>query len=80
MWLNGNSSVPAILVNPHLFHFQKSHHRPHRACCRNFLGHLMPEQRAQGYGEVLWLGGRVTALTLISFIFMVRNSNLGEIP
>jgi len=41
---------------------------------------LMPEQRAQAYGEVLWLGGRVTALTLVSFIFMVRNSNLGEIP
>jgi GDP-mannose transporter len=27
----------------------------------------------QAYGEVLWFGGRVTALTLVSFIFMVRN-------
>ncbi|KAF7289505.1 GDP-mannose transporter [Mycena chlorophos] len=25
------------------------------------------------YGEVLWFGGRVTSLTLISFLFMVRN-------
>jgi hypothetical protein len=26
----------------------------------------------QAYGEVIWFGGRVTALTLVSFIFMVR--------
>jgi GDP-mannose transporter len=32
----------------------------------------MPERRAQAYGEVLWFGGRVTALTLVSFMFMVR--------
>lgn len=26
----------------------------------------------QAYGEVLWFGGRVTGLTLVSFFFMVR--------
>jgi hypothetical protein len=25
----------------------------------------------QAYGEVIWFGGRVTALTLVSFVFMV---------
>jgi GDP-mannose transporter len=28
----------------------------------------------QAYGEVIWFGGRVTALTLLSFFFMVRGS------
>lgn len=26
----------------------------------------------QAYGEVIWFGGRVTGVTLVSFIFMVR--------
>jgi len=30
--------------------------------------------RSQAYGEVIWFGGRVTALTLVSFIFMVRET------
>jgi hypothetical protein len=35
---------------------------------------------AQAYGEVLWFGGRVTALTLVSFVFMVRSSGSDENP
>jgi GDP-mannose transporter len=27
--------------------------------------------RNQAYGEVLWFGGRITALTMVAFIFMV---------
>lgn len=38
----------------------------------------MTERRAQAYGEVLWFGGRVTALTLVSFIFMVCDGAFGE--
>lgn len=28
---------------------------------------------AKAYGEVIWFGGRVTALTFVAFIFMVRD-------
>ena len=63
---------PAIPDHPRLYHFQKLDHHPHRASYLISGGHLMPERRAQAYGEVLWFGGRVTALTLVSFIFMVR--------
>jgi GDP-mannose transporter len=33
--------------------------------------HSIPDHQ-QAYGEVLWFGGRVTGLTLVSFFFMVR--------
>lgn len=32
---------------------------------------LIPQQ---AYGEVLWFGGRVTGLTLVSFFFMVLST------
>ena len=37
-----------------------------------FLNMLRRSSLAQAYGEVLWFGGRVTGLTLVSFFFMVR--------
>jgi hypothetical protein len=33
---------------------------------------VSPISSRQAYGEVIWFGGRVTALTFVSFIFMVR--------
>jgi GDP-mannose transporter len=69
----------AIPDYPRLYHLQKLDHHPHRACHLISFGRPIPERRTQAYGEVLWFGGRVTALTLVSFIFMVRKNGVGEI-
>jgi len=67
-------SIVAISDHSCLYHFQKLDNHPHCACCSIFLNALVTERSAQAYGEVLWFGGRVTALTLVSFIFMVVSS------
>jgi hypothetical protein len=72
--------MTAILDHSRLYHFQELDYHPHRACSSTFTSCLSPERRAQAYGEVLWFGGRVTALTLVSFIFMVTNRRFDEIP
>lgn len=69
------SGATAILEHSGIHYLQELDHHPHCTCI--FLIGLQPSQFLmvirvqQAYGEVLWFGGRVTALTLVSFVFMV---------
>ena len=65
------SSLTAISQHPRLHDIQESHN--YTDCMPVFDPAVVPYLRLwQAYGEVLWFGGRVTGLTLVSFFFMVR--------
>ena len=65
------SSLAAISQYPCLHDIQESHDYPD---CMLFIDPVIIPYLSilQAYGEVIWFGGRVTGLTLVSFFFMVR--------
>ena len=41
--------------------------------------YLHPGSYEQAYGEVFWFGGRVTGLTVVSFLFMVSRRYISNV-
>jgi len=66
--LSGRTAIPQ---HPRLHDIQEPH--DYTDCMLRFNPVVIPYLRLrQAYGEVIWFGGRVTGLTLVSFFFMVR--------
>lgn len=65
------SSRTAIPQHPRLHDIQEPHNYTD---CMLLINPAVTEylRLLQAYGEVIWFGGRVTGLTLVSFFFMVR--------